>query len=154
MAPTLLPRWSVTWPLRPNSTYSVWVRATDPTDAVRVALKRPDLPTYAMAFDYQPEVWRLRHPYPTRSYRAAGPDYGGAAGTADQFTPTPLDLTDIANQVRSTIRTAHEHGWPRAELQTALRPVLNHLLPSLKDRLVIAFAAETERIGTYTNTEL
>lgn len=86
------PRWSVTWPTRPEGLYTVLVRADDPTDAVRVASEL-DLPLndgYSLAVDYEPEVWRLLHPYRMRSYHVAGPDLGGNAVGADPFVPEPL----------------------------------------------------------------
>lgn len=86
------PRWSVTWPTRPSGVLTVYVRADDPADAVRVAAK-PEWPTepgYQMAFDYTPEVWRLRRPYWWRSRYAAGPHFPGAAHGETSFTPLPV----------------------------------------------------------------
>ncbi|MYY79741.1 MULTISPECIES: hypothetical protein [unclassified Streptomyces] len=153
MSPTLPSHWSVTWPLRPDGVHTVWVYAANPTHAVLVASKHPDLPVYAVAFDYVPEVWRLRHPR-RRSYRAAGPDYGGAAGKADEFTPAPLDLTDVADEVRSTIQLAREQGRSPAELRAAVQPIIGNLLPSLQRRLLVAFAAEALGVAEYTSVDL
>ncbi|MFK0182051.1 hypothetical protein ACIQVR_39575 [Streptomyces xanthochromogenes] len=92
------PRWSVTWPTRPNGLYTVHVRAADPSDAVRVAAGL-DLPLndgYTLAVDYAPEVWRLRRPYGWRSRWAAGSDFGGT-DTDEPFTPLAPDTlpTDV-----------------------------------------------------------
>jgi hypothetical protein len=90
-------RWSVTWPTRPSGLYTVLVRATDPSDAVRVAaeLDPPVTDGYSLAFDYEPEVWRLRRPYRLRSYPAAGPDFGGTAADAPPFVPEPLGTETV-----------------------------------------------------------
>lgn len=86
------PLWEVTWPIRPSGTNSVLMRAKDPTDAVRVAaeLELPLGDGLSMAFDYEPEVWRLLRPWRWRSYHAAGPEYGDAAPGEVGFTPLPL----------------------------------------------------------------
>lgn len=85
-------KYSVTWPVRPSGTYSVYARATDPTDAVRAAAEQ-ELPTadgYALAFDYEPEVWRLKHPYRMRSHHVAGPEFQDEVDGEVGFTPLPL----------------------------------------------------------------
>ena len=86
------PRWSVTWPTRPNGVYTQLVRADDPTDAVRVAaeLEWPTAPGYTVAFDYAPQVWRLLRPYRWRSHPVAGPDFPDQVLGEVAFTPEPL----------------------------------------------------------------
>lgn len=142
-------RWSVTWPTRPDGVWTVFVRADDPTDAVRVASERAGLPVYALAFDYEPEVWRLRHPYRMRSEHAAGPDYGGE-DAAQAFTPTALDLQEIAGQVVSTIRVADAHGKSKDEVRAAVGQIVGNLLPSLTEKVLAIVAAETREIDAYT----
>jgi hypothetical protein len=85
-----LPRWSVTWPTRPEGVYTVFVRATSATHAVDVAANQylPVTVGYAMAFDYEPEVWRLRHPYRYRSHHVAGPELRDLDDAAP-FVPEP-----------------------------------------------------------------
>lgn len=96
MAPALTQRrWSVTWPTHPVGTYTVLVRAADPTDAVRVAADM-DLPCadgYSMAFDYEPCVWRLRHPYRLRSRYVQGPTFPDSVPGAVAFTPRPPEVS-------------------------------------------------------------
>lgn len=86
-----MPRYSVTWPTRPEGEYSQHVRAADPTDAVRAAaeLDWPTSPGYSVAFDYEPEVWRLRHPYPLLSRHVQGPDFSAEEFGAPAFVPAP-----------------------------------------------------------------
>ncbi|MGW1015598.1 hypothetical protein [Streptomyces niveus] len=86
-----MPNYSVTFPTRPSGVYTKWVRAADPTDAVRVAaeLDWPTGPGYTVAFDYEPEVWLNRHPYRLRSRHVQGPRFGGTASDAPAFTPVP-----------------------------------------------------------------
>ncbi|MFI8872451.1 hypothetical protein [Streptomyces sp. NPDC055243] len=86
------PRWSVTWPTRPSGLLTVYVRADDPTDAVRIAaqLEWPTEPGWRMAFDYTPEVWRLRRPYWRRARYSAGPHYPDRERGAVVFRPEPL----------------------------------------------------------------
>ncbi|MFD9464348.1 hypothetical protein [Streptomyces sp. NPDC060027] len=88
------PRWSVTWPTRPSGVYTQLVRADDPVDAVRVAseLDWPTAPGYEVAFDYEPQVWRLLHPYALRSRPVAGPDFPDLVLGEVAFTPWPLPL--------------------------------------------------------------
>ena len=146
------PRWSVTWPTRPNGVWTVFVRADDPTDAVRVALACPDLPVYALAFDYEPERSRLLRPHQRRTHHVAGPSYGGEEA-AQAFTPTPPDLRGIADQVVSTIRVADAHGKPEGEVRAAVHQIVGNLLPSLTERVLIIVAAETREINAYTSGE-
>lgn len=82
-----MPRYSVTWPTRPEGVYSQYVRAADATDAVRVAaaLDWPTTDGYTLAVDYVPEVWRLRRPYRWLSRHAAGPHYPDRV----PFAPAP-----------------------------------------------------------------
>jgi hypothetical protein len=88
------PRWSVTWPTRPNGVYTQLVRADDPVDAVRVAaeLDWPTADGYTVAFDYEPQVWRLRRPYRLRSHPVAGPDFPDQVLGEVAFTPEPLPV--------------------------------------------------------------
>ena len=88
------PRWSVTWPTRPNGVYTQLVRADDPVDAVRVAaeLDWPTAPGYSVAFDYEPQVWRLLRPYWLRSHPVAGPAFPDLILGEIAFTPWPLPL--------------------------------------------------------------
>lgn len=145
------PRWSVTWPTRPNGAYTVLVRANDPTDAVRVAAERDDLPVYALAFDYEPEVWRLLHPYRWRSHHAAGPDYDG--GAFDVEALTPLDLDAIAAEVVSVIRYCDAHDHCKDVARAAVHQIVGNLLPSLTERVLAIVAAETREINAYTGGE-
>lgn len=142
------PRWSVTWPTRPNGVYTVLVRADNPTDAVRVAAEQDDLPVYALAFDYEPEVWRLLHPYRWRSHHVAGPDYGG--GDFDVEALTPLDLDAIAAEVVSVIRVCDALGKSKGEVRAAVGQIVGTLLPSLTEKVLAIVAAETREINAYT----
>jgi hypothetical protein len=146
------PRWSVTWPTRPNGVWTVFVRADDPTDAVRVATDYADLPVYALAFDYEPEVSRLLRPHRLRTHHVAGPEYGGEEA-AQTFSPTPPDLREIADQVVSTIRVADAHGKPLDEVRAAIHQIVGNLLPSLAERVLVIVAAETRQINAYTSGE-
>lgn len=137
------PRWAVTWPTRPYGVYTTVVRAYDPTDAVRTALQQRDLPVYALAFDYEPEVWRLLHPYSRRSYRAAGPDYGGVDGTEEAFTPIPLDLRQVADQVVKAVQSADAHGGSAHEVRAVVHQIVGTLLPSLTERVLGMVAADS-----------
>lgn len=88
-----MPRYTVTWPTRPAGVYTVIVRASDPTEAARVAAAE-DLPTtegYSLAYDYEPEIWHVRHPYAWRSRHVQGPDYNSndAGANAAAFVPVP-----------------------------------------------------------------
>lgn len=85
------PAWTVTWPTRPTGVYSLPVRATDPTDAIRVASLHP-WPTaegYTVAFDYTPEVWRIRRPYRWLSHYVQGPQFPDVIPGEVAFTPLP-----------------------------------------------------------------
>ncbi len=85
-------KYSVTWPVRPSGVYSVYAQADDPTDAVRVAAEQemPLADGYSLAFDYEPEVWRLLHPYRWRSHHVAGPEFEDEVSGEVGFTPLPL----------------------------------------------------------------
>jgi len=85
-------KYSVTWPTRPSGVYTEWVRAADPTDAVRAAseLDWPTADGYTVAFDYTPMVWRLQRPYRMRSHQVAGPDFPDEVDGEVGFTPVPL----------------------------------------------------------------
>lgn len=82
----------MTWPTRPHGVYTQLVRADNPVDAVRVAaaLDWPIAPGYSVAFDYEPQVWRLRRPYRLRSRPVAGPDFPDQVPGQVAFTPAPL----------------------------------------------------------------
>ena len=149
-----LPRWSVTWPTRPYGVYTVYVRAADPTDAVRVAAKRGDLPvrTLPLAFDYVPEVGRLLRPHRLRSHHVAGPEYGGEEA-GQSFTPTAMDLQGIADRVVSVIRVADAQGWPPDEVRAAVHQIVGTLLPSLVEQVLVIVAAETRELNAYTSGE-
>jgi hypothetical protein len=86
-----MPRYTVTWPTRPAGVYTTVVRATDPTDAARVAADEDLLLSdgYTIAYDYEPEVWRIRRPYRWRSRRVQGPEYCDLDANAQPFTPVP-----------------------------------------------------------------
>lgn len=142
------PRWSVTWPTRPDGVYAVLVRADDPTDAVRVAAEQDDLPVYALAVDYEPEVWRLLRPYRLRSHHVAGPDYGGGEFNVEALTP--LDLDEIAKEVVSVIRVSDALGKSKDEVRAAVGQIVGNLLPSLTERVLAIVAAETREINAYT----
>jgi hypothetical protein len=84
-----MPRYTVTWPTRPAGVYSIIVRATDPTDAARVAADE-ELPTtdgYSIAYDYEPEIWRIRRPHRLLSRRVQGPSYSDTEDTLQPFVP-------------------------------------------------------------------
>jgi hypothetical protein len=86
-----MPRYTVTWPTRPDGVYSVIVRAANPADAARIAAGE-DLPTadgYSIAYDYEPEIWNIRHPYRWRSRRVQGPSYSNAEDSLQPFVPVP-----------------------------------------------------------------
>lgn len=86
-----MPRYTVTWPTRPDGIYATIVRAADPTDAARVA-SEIDLPTtegYSLAYDYEPEIWQIRHPYRWRSRHVQGPRYSDSEDTLEPFVPVP-----------------------------------------------------------------
>ncbi|MCX4232049.1 hypothetical protein [Streptomyces ortus] len=118
------PRWSVTWPTRPNGVYTQLVRADNPTEAVRVAAEMDVVPNsnYALAFDYEPEVWRIRRPYRWLSHHIAGPDYGGAGADAETFVPIPLDTRQIAKQVLSAVRAGDARGRTVGQIVSWMRP--------------------------------
>jgi hypothetical protein len=87
-----MPRYTVTWPTRPAGVYSIIVRAADPTDAARVAADE-ELPTtdgYSIAYDYEPEVWRIRRPYRLLSRHVQGPSYSDTEDTLQPFVPEPV----------------------------------------------------------------
>lgn len=88
------PRWSVTWPTLPSGTYTVLERAVDASNAVKAAAtpNRPIAAGYAIAYDYEPSVWRLRRPYRWRSAHAQGPEsFPDAVPGQVAFTPVPVD---------------------------------------------------------------
>jgi hypothetical protein len=85
-------KYCVNWPIRPFGIHTVLVRAADPTDAVRVAAER-ELSTvdgFSIAFDYEPEVWRLRRLRNRLSRHVAGPFFDDAVPGFVPFTPVPL----------------------------------------------------------------
>jgi len=146
------PRWSVTWPVRPSGTYSVYARATDPTDAVRAAAER-DMATadgYTIAFDYEPEVWRLQHPYRMRSHHVAGPEFPDETPGEVAFTPEPLDLDAIATEVVSVIRVCDAHEHCKDVARAAVGQIVGNLLPTQTEAVLAIVTAETREINAYT----
>ncbi|MFD7705650.1 hypothetical protein [Streptomyces sp. NPDC059786] len=146
-----MPRWSATWPTRPEGVYTVLVRATDPTDAVRIASEEvmPLTDGYALAFDYEPQVWRLLRPYRLRSHPVAGPSYPEDV----PFVPEPLDLKAVAEEAMSAVRLGDALGKSEDEIRTAVGQTLGLLTPT---QVVEAFAvvrAETREINSYTSGE-
>lgn len=148
------PRWSVTWPTRPMGVYTVLVYAEGPVEAVRVAadLEMPLAEGYSMAFDYEPEVWRLRRPYRYRSHHVAGPDYGGSEAVAP-FAPQPVDLQAIAAQAVSIIKAGHANDELRESIHLGLRQILAGLKVDEMFSVVAMAAAETREINAYTGGE-
>lgn len=146
------PRWSVTWPTRPSGLYTVWVRADDPTDAVRVAseMELPLTDGYETAFDYAPEVWRLGRPLRWRARHVAGPDFGGTDDDAPAFVPEPLDLDAIASKVVSVIRYCDAHDHCKDVARAAVGQIIGNLLPAEAERVLAVVAAETREINAYT----
>jgi hypothetical protein len=146
------PRWSVTWPTRPNGVYTQLVRAGDPTDAVRVAaeLEWQTTPGYSVAFDYTPQVWRLLRPYRLRSRSVAGPDYPDTVPGEVAFTSEPLDLAAIADQVVSVIRVSDALGKDKHELRAAVGQIVGNLIPAEAEQVLAIVAAETREINAYT----
>lgn len=146
------PRWSVTWPTRPYGVYTVLVRATDPTDAVRVAAEE-DLPLsedWSFAFDYTPEVWRLRRPYRWRSHHVAGPDFGGTEADVEAFTPEPLNLEAIAAEAVSVISFCDAHDHCKDVARAAVGQIVGNLLPAEAEQVLTIVTAETREINAYT----
>jgi hypothetical protein len=138
-------RWSVTWPTRPDGVYTVLVRADDPTDAVRVAAEQDVLPNinYALAFDYEPEVWRLRRPYRWRSRHAAGPDYDSPEADTQAFAPLPLDMREIADQVLSAVRDGDARGHTAGQIGAAVGQIASWMRPEDTEAVLFYVAAET-----------
>ena len=48
-----------------------------------------------VAFDYEPQVWRLLRPYRLRSHPVAGPDFPDLVLGEVAFTPWPLPKADV-----------------------------------------------------------
>jgi hypothetical protein len=139
------PRWSVTWPTRPDGAYTQLVRANDPNDAVRVAAEQDVVPNidYALAFDYEPEVWRIRCPYRWRSYHVAGPDYGSAEANAEAFVPLPLDTREIAGHVLSAVRVGDVRGRTMGQIGAEVVQIVSWMRPEDVEAVLFYVAAET-----------
>lgn len=149
------PRWSVTWPTRPNGVHTVLVRADDPTDAVRVASEQDPSVTggYALAFDYEPQVWRLRRPYWWRSRPATGPDYPDMTPGEAGFTPVPVDLRKVADEVVSEIRAAHGFDKSQGEVRAIVGQIVSHLTPAQVEAVLAQVIDETRAINEFTRGE-
>jgi len=149
------PSWSVTWPTRPNGVYAQLVRADDPTDAARVAAEQDVLPNinYALAFDYEPEVWRLRRPYRWRSHHVTGPGYGSTEVDTQPFVPLPLDLREIADQVVSAVRVGDALGHSAGQIGAAVGQIVGWMRPEDTEAVLFYVAAETREINAYTSGE-
>jgi hypothetical protein len=147
------PRWSVTWPTRPNGFYTQLVSADDPTDAVRVAAEQDVVPNidYALAFDYEPEVYRLRHPYRWCSHHVAGPDYGSTGADAEAFVPIPLDTRQIADQVMSAVRVGDARGRTAGQIGAAVAQIVSWMRPEDVEAVLLYVATETREINAYTS---
>lgn len=146
------PHWSVTWPTRPNGVYTQLVRADDPTDAVRVAaeLDWPTAPGYTVAFDYEPQVWRLLHPYRWRSRRVAGSDFPDAIPDRVAFTPESFDLREVANRAMGAVKVTDALGRSEAETHAAVGQILGLLTPAEVAGVLAIVVAETREINAYT----
>lgn len=86
------PQWAVTWPTRPAARATVRVRAADAADAVRIAedVDHGGGPGYLVAYDCEPSVWRLRHPFRWRSRHVQGPRFPEPTPGVP-FTPVPAE---------------------------------------------------------------
>lgn len=146
------PRWSVTWPTRPNGVYTQLVRADDSTDAVRVAaeLDWPTADGYTVAFDYAPQVCRLLRPYRLRSHPVAGPDFPDQVLGEVAFTPAPMDLDAVAAEVVSVIRVCDVHDHCKDVARAAVGQIVGNLLPEQAEQVLAIAAAETREINAYT----
>lgn len=150
--PIRKPRWSVTWPTRPNGVYTRLVRAADPVDAVRVAaeLEWPTTDGYTLAFDYEPEVWRLLRPYRMRSHQVAGPEFSDETPGEVAFTPEPLDLREIANRAMGVVKVGDALGHSEAEIQAAVGQLLSALAPAHVAEVLAMVVAEIEQVNAFT----
>ncbi|WP_329472701.1 hypothetical protein OIE75_29585 [Streptomyces sp. NBC_01723] len=146
------PRWSVTWPTRPNGVYTVLVRAADPTDAVRVAaaLDLPVTDEYALAFDYEPQVWRLQCPYRLRSHPVAGPDFPDTVPGEVGFTPEPIDLDAVAAKAMGAVKAGDAVGNSMDEIRAAVGQVLGGLTGAQVEDVLARVVAEVDEINAYT----
>lgn len=143
------PRWSVNWPIRPDGIYTAIVRAIDPTDAVRVAAER-ELRTaegYSLAFDYEPEVWRLRHPYQRRSRHVAGPFFPDTVPGEVAFAPLPVDLCEVADQVVSAVKARDALGYSKGEIRAVVGQIVTGLTPVEVEAVLARAATETGEIN-------
>jgi hypothetical protein len=149
------PRWSVTWPTRPNGVYTQLVRADDPTDAVRVAagLEWPTADGYTVAFDYGPQVWRLLRPYRLRSHHVAGPTYPDMVPDKVGFTPEPIDLDEVAEQVVSAIRVCDALGHSKDEVRSAVAQIIGWMTPANVEAVLVRVAADTREINAFSRGE-
>lgn len=145
-------KYSVTWPTRPEGVYTQVVYAADPTDAVREAadLDWPTTDGYRVAFDYEPEVWRLRRPFRLRSHHVAGPDFGSTAADAVAFMPEPIDLNAVAAEVVSVIRVCDVHDHCKDVARESVAQIVGNLLPEQTEKVLAIVTAETKEINAYT----
>lgn len=146
------PRWSVTWPTRPNGVYTQLVRADDPADAVRVAAEL-DWPTangYTVAFDYEPQVWRLLRPYRWRSRPVAGPDFPDEVLCEVAFTPEPVDLDAIAAEAVSVVTFCDAHDHCKEVARAAVGQLVGNLLPAEAEQVLAIVTAESREINACT----
>jgi len=146
------PRWSVTWPTRPNGVYTQLVRADDPTDAVRVAaeLDWPTADGYTMALDYAPMVWRLQRPYRWRSRSAAGPDFPDLVPGEVAFTPEPLDLKQVTSQAMSAVKICDALGHSKDEVRAAVGQILGGLTITQVEEVLARVIAEVHETNAFT----
>lgn len=149
------PRWSVTWPTRPSGVYTVLVRAADPTDAVRVAaeLELPVNDGYSIAFDYEPQVWRLLRPYRLRSRRVAGPDFQDAVLGEVAFTPEEIDLNVVASRAMGAVKVGDALGHRMDEIRAAIGQILGGLTTEQVEDVLARVIAEVAESNAYTRGE-
>jgi len=149
------PRWSVTWPTRPCGVYTVPVRAADPTDAVRVAAEQElqTTPGYALAFDYEPQVWRVLRPYWLRSRPVAGPDYPDTVPGEVAFAPALLDPDEIAERAVSAVRIGDALGHSEGEIRATVGQILGLLTPDEVAEVLVRVTDETEEINRFSRGE-
>lgn len=149
------PRWSVTWPTRPNGVYIQLVRANDPTDAVRVAAEQDVSANddYSVAFDYEPEVWRLQRPYRWRSHHAAGPDYSATDGVVEACGALPTHLDEVADQVVSAVRAGDALGHAPGQTGAAVGQIVGWMRRVDVEAVLIRVAAEAKKVNQFTSGE-
>lgn len=149
------PRWSVTWPTRPNGVYTQLVRADDPADAVRVAaeLEWPTAPGYAVAFDYEPQVWRLLRPYRLRSRRVVGPDFPDAVPGEVAFAPEQIDLNVVVSRAMGAVKLGDALGHSTSEVRAAVGQILAGLTTEQVEEVLAQVIAEVAESNAYTQGE-